>query len=224
VNYFAHGRRWIDDPYMVAGTAVPDWLSVVDRRVRARSMLARQHVAHDDGRVAALARGVVRHHDDDAWFHRTRAFAELSLDFTLTIRDRLDQDTGFRPSFLGHVLVEILLDAVLIERAPKQLDDYYRAVEAADPNVVEQAVSLMVTRPVDHFTGMIELFCRERFLYDYADDRKLLVRLNRVMQRVKLPVLPDSFAGFLADARNDVRLRSADLLVGENGNAEGEVP
>jgi hypothetical protein len=36
VNYFAHGRRFIDDPYFLAGTAVPDWLNVVDRQVRVR--------------------------------------------------------------------------------------------------------------------------------------------------------------------------------------------
>ena len=33
MNYFAHGVRFLEDPYFLAGTAVPDWLSVVDRRV-----------------------------------------------------------------------------------------------------------------------------------------------------------------------------------------------
>ena len=37
MNYFAHGWNYVDAPYVLAGTAVPDWLSVVDRRVRARA-------------------------------------------------------------------------------------------------------------------------------------------------------------------------------------------
>ena len=37
MNYFAHGHRFVDDPYFLAGTAVPDWLSVVDRKVRVRA-------------------------------------------------------------------------------------------------------------------------------------------------------------------------------------------
>ena len=40
MNYFAHGYAFLDDPYFLAGTAVPDWLSVIDRRMRARSKLA----------------------------------------------------------------------------------------------------------------------------------------------------------------------------------------
>ena len=38
----------------------------------------------------------------------------------------------------------------------------------------------------------IGMFSRERFLSDYADDGKLLFRLNQVMRRVGLPLLPPS--------------------------------
>src|SRR5687768_7726430 len=111
MNYFAHGRRYVHDAYFLSGTAVPDWLNVVDRRVRVRSKAAQQFVDDSDPQVAALARGIVQHHYDDQWFHQTRAFAELSLRFTLEIRELLQPDDGFRPSFLGHILVELLLDA-----------------------------------------------------------------------------------------------------------------
>ena len=59
MNYFAHGRTFIDDPYFLAGTAVPDWLCVVDRRVRARSKPASDLIRDSDLRVAAVARAVV---------------------------------------------------------------------------------------------------------------------------------------------------------------------
>ena len=29
MNYFAHALPFLDDPYLAAGTGVPDWLSVV---------------------------------------------------------------------------------------------------------------------------------------------------------------------------------------------------
>jgi hypothetical protein len=56
------------------------------------------------------------------------------------------------------------------------------------------------------------MFSRERFLFDYLDDGKLLFRLNQVMRRVGLPVLPASLADLLAELRRDVRLRRLDLL------------
>jgi hypothetical protein len=59
------------------------------------------------------------------------------------------------------------------------------------------------------FVGM---FSRERFLFDYQDDAKLLFRLNQVMRRVGLPVLPAGFAELLADLRPRVRERRFELL------------
>src|SRR5687767_4653991 len=102
MNYFAHGRRYVDDPYRLEGTAVPDWLNVADRQVRVRSKHALPHMAADDQRLAALASGIVEHHTDDAWFHETRAFHELSWQLARMVREALPQDEGFRPSFLGH--------------------------------------------------------------------------------------------------------------------------
>ncbi len=216
MNYFAHGRNFVHSPYILAGTAVPDWLSVVDRRVRARRRLAWPWIHDNDPHVAAVAQGVVYHHHDDAWFHQTRAFAELSLAFTVSLRDQLPGDHGFRPSFLGHILVEILLDAALIEDNPEQLDAYYRASDSLDPNRVADAVHRMTTGRAANLPEMIREFCRERFLCDYVDDVKLLTRLNRVMRRVKLTELPPAFLSFLPAARHQVRARKTELLDGNN--------
>lgn len=215
MNYFAHGYRYLDQPYFLAGTAVPDWLAVIDRRVRARARVARLWTADPDPHVAAVAAGVVRHHEDDHRFHGTRAFAELSLELTVAIRTLLADDPGFRPSFLGHILVEILLDRELIAADPPRLDRYYEALETPDPAVVSAAVHRLTNGPVPTLAQMISLFCVERFLYDYLDDAKLLSRLNRVMRRVKLPPLPPEFLGFLPEARRRVGERHQELLADE---------
>ena len=36
VNYLAHALTVLHDPWLVAGTSLPDWLRVVDRRARER--------------------------------------------------------------------------------------------------------------------------------------------------------------------------------------------
>lgn len=212
MNYFAHGREHIDDPYFLAGTAVPDWLSVVDRKVRARAARAAQLVKNDDARVAAVARGVMRHHHDDAWFHETRAFGELNWRFTAMVRDAVGPDDSLRPSFLGHILVELLLDDALIRREPARLTSYYEAMESVEPEIVERTVNLISPRSTDRLAYFIPLFCRERFLWDYAEDAKLVFRLNQVMSRVGLPPLPEQFATILPDARQQVTDRANELL------------
>jgi hypothetical protein len=212
MNYLAHGWRFADQPYVLAGTAAPDWLSVIDRKIRLRSRTAAEFIADSDPIVAAVARGVVQHHTDDAWFHASPAFNELSLAFAIEIRDALPGDEGFRPSFLGHILVELLLDSALSEESPERLEAYYAALSALDPAAVEQAISRLATRPTDRVASLIPRFLSERFLYDYLDDPRLLMRLNHIMRRVDLPQLPASLVDLLPSLRSRVRDRMSELL------------
>lgn len=212
MNYFAHGRAYTHDPYFLAGTAIPDWLSIIDRSVRANAKGARLLLDDPDPRVAALAAGVVQHHADDGWFHATTAFNELNVAFTGAIRAILAGDEGYRPAFLGHILVELLLDSVLDEQQPGGLDAYYAALATVNAELVQATVNRIAARPTDRMAPLLPRFLSERFLYDYADDGKLLHRLNQVMRRVNLSPLPVSLLGFFPEARSLVRKRTAELL------------
>ena len=212
MNYFTHGRRFIDKPYFLAGTAVPDWLGTVDRKVRVSRKRAMPFTQDSDQLVALVAKGIVQHHHDDRWFHQNRAFNEMCLSFTAEIRTYLPDDRGFRPSFLAHILVELLLDAHLIEQAPERIDAYYAVVNGLDPKEIQRAVNTMATKPTTELAGRITLFCQRRFLYDYAEDETLLKRLNNVMQRVKLSPLPSVLTDFFPHARQEVARRSTELL------------
>ena len=212
MNYFAHGRRFIDRPYFLAGTAVPDWLNVVDRKCRCRSKKALPLVDSADPLEAEVAAGIVQHHADDDWFHRTEEFNRLQWDFTKRIRDFLGKDSGLRPSFLGHILVELILDSVLMEDDPAELDAYYSALDGIDGVAIQQTVERIAGKRADRLDWFIGKFVEVRFLEDYPDDEKLVYRLNQVMQRVKLPALPDSFETLLPELRREVRASSATLL------------
>lgn len=214
MNYFAHALPFFDRPYVLAGTGVPDWLTVADRPLRLRSRHAEPFRDDPDPCVAAVAAGIVRHIRDDAQFHATRTFAETSLELTVRVRDALGGETGLRPFFLGHLLTELLLDAALVADEPRRLTEYYRVLAEVDASRVEAAVNRMAPRPTQRLAVLIELFRRERILCDYAEDDKLLVRLNQVMRRVRLDVLPADFVAMLPAARRLVRQRQGGLLEG----------
>jgi hypothetical protein len=124
----------------------------------------------------------------------------------------LPADDGFRPHFLGHILVEILLDAELIADDPARLDAYYATMDGLDGDAVAAALDTIAPRPAENLSTFIGMFSRERFLFDYADDGKLLFRLNQVMRRVGLPLLPPLLTDVLAELRPLVRERAAELL------------
>ena len=214
MNYFAHALPFLDRPYFVAGTGVPDWLTVADRQVRIRLKHAEAFLNDADPCTAEVAAGVLQHLRDDARFHETRAFAETSLELTARVRDALGGETGLRPAFLAHLLTELLLDAVLIADDPSRLTKYYQVLDQIDPQRIEAAVNRMAPRPTRRLAAFVELFRRERVLWDYQEDGKLMVRLGQILRRVRLSPLPDHFAALLPAARLLVAERKGALLEG----------
>ncbi len=117
VNYLSHAYKHLHDPYFVAGTALPDWMSVVNRRNRARSQSAEKVLSDADPRIVSMALGVMRHHHDDRWFHQTPEFALSVRDLPLryAVCWRRQWASG---RFCGHIVVELLLDAYSATRIP----------------------------------------------------------------------------------------------------------
>ncbi len=214
MNYLAHALPFFDDPYFVAGTGVPDWLMVVDRRVRVRSKRARPLLEDPDPRVVAVAGGILQHIRDDARFHNSRAFVELSLKLTAMAGDVLGAEAGFRPSFLGHLLAELLLDASLVTEDPARLETYYHTLASVDVELIQGTVNRIAARQTDRLAATITEFLRRRILSDYQEDGKLLARLNQVMRRVRFDALPEHFLEVLPEARRLVADRRCELLKG----------
>jgi len=224
LNYFAHGIRFLDRPYFLIGTAMPDLLSVVDRDVRLRARLVEPFVIDDDDRASQFAAGVLQHLHDDRWFHKTRGFFEVTGELTRLFREHVDGDDRFRAAFLGHIVTELLLDRVLHANHPGDMDRYYAALETVDRTLIEQAVNRMARQPTQQLATFLGLFQRERFLYDYADSERLLFRLNQVMNRVKLPPLPDSTITVLEAGATVVGQRWRELLPSEEFELRSDRP
>ena len=212
MNYLAHAMACLDDPYQVAGAATPDWLCMTRPRLRCRSRQAAPFVDDDDPRVAAFARGIQRHHADDDWFHETGAFGDLSMEMARRIRQATGDRDGMRPGFLGHILVELLLDAALIAEDRRGVDAYYAALERVDPALVAETIGRMNGCDASGVAALVSRFVEIRFLYDYMEDESLLFRLNQVMRRVRLPELPTGMLTVLRDARQIVFEQRAALL------------
>lgn len=216
MNYLAHAYRFLDDPYFVAGTALPDWMSVIDRKNRARRRFAEPVTEDCDPQIAALAKGCVQHHDDDDWFHRSDAFVEMSTRFAVELRTLLATGLGHQAGFVGHIAVELLLDSVLVARHPGILDDYYSSLASLNREKLQEAANKICPRPVTRLTALLPRFIEERFLADYQDDERLRMRLNGVMRRVGLPMLPPPVTDWLGSARLRVHT-AADRLLRPSG-------
>lgn len=212
MNYLAHAVRFLDRPEFVAGTAVPDWLSVADRKVRLRPKHLAPWLSDSDHTLAEFAAGVQQHHDDDGWFHATRGFAEVTGTLGKMFRDAIGPGDGFRCGFLGHIATEMLIDGVLIDDRPELLRDYYDLMDRIDPQCVQNSVNRMSAVPTENLAMFVRMFQQEKILICYQDSRRLWVRLNQVLRRVKLTPLPEAAVRVLEEGRSLIRERLEDLL------------
>ncbi|MEO2015436.1 MAG: hypothetical protein ABGZ53_13795 [Fuerstiella sp.] len=213
MNYLAHGYQFLDCPLFLAGTAVPDWLSVVNRRVRARSRLVQPVVdATDCNDVRDIGRGILQHHRDDDAFHRCESFQQMEAILAAQFRRHMPDKYDHRPGFLGHIVVELMLDAALAAKDETLLDRYYAAMSLVDSRKVERAVNQMATRQTDRLAWFIDRFLEERFLEDYVDDDRIFFRINQVLHRVKIPALEKTSIEVLTSARELLLQRGQELL------------
>ena len=210
---------------------MPDWLSVADRKVRVRKRLIDSYLADSDNNAAiknaslrnheqdnpeqqyqAVARGARQHLEDDDWFHRLPSFAEVSLQLAHEFRVAIGPDDGFRAGFLGHIVTEMLLDRLLIQQAPQLLDRYYEILSGLDAEKIQRGVNQVATNPTERLAMLVPRFIDEKFLYDYLELPKMLVRLNQVLKRVKLPLLPDHIVDTLEASNQIVEARHQEML------------
>lgn len=216
MNYFAHAVRHLDRPHFLAGLALPDWLSVVDRQVRLRPRRIMERRELFNAQDRDIADGALQHLDDDRWFHGTPGFYNITARVAAEFRLVLGNDESWQCGFLGHVVSELLLDAALVELQPQLLDEYYALMEHWNPQQIEFVVNQLAERETTRLAEFVTLFIRERFLFDYQDDESLLRRLNQVMRRVQLAPLPYRCVDALAASRIHVRNNIDALLPHEH--------
>lgn len=212
MNYLAHGYRFLDSPLFLAGTAVPDWLSVADRKVRVRSrhLTARRSSLSVDSEQ--LVGGMLQHLNDDDLFHRSGVFLMLESEIGSRFRFRMPDPFDHRPGFLGHIVTELMLDAVLAEQQPELLRRYYSAMSEVRSDLIQQTVNLVATRPTERLASFVDRFREVEFLYDYLSNRPLMTRLNQVLTRVTLPRLDETCLPVLHEARQLLRIHGPQLL------------
>ncbi|QDV87793.1 hypothetical protein [Stieleria sp.] len=218
MNFLSHAIPYLDHPLVAVSTGVPDFLSVVDRKIRARERMAMAALGSDDDAVRDVATGILHHIRDDRWFHNTTVFVESNLQLAVGLRDLLPGDRGFRPMFVGHILIEILLDAFWIRDRPELIERYYQLVDDTSPELIQRCVNQITGKPTDRLGGAIRRYAEARFLYDYVDHRRLLMRLNQVMRRVGLAELPDSVLPWLQEASELVEFRRVRFLTPPDGS------
>ncbi len=212
MNFLAHGYRWLDRPYFLAGTALPDWIVLADRTLRIRMSLLRRW-CHGGDPVAEVARGMIQHLRDDVIFHSSPVFAWASAKLADQVHEVLQEPPGsLLPAFLGHLLTELLLDAAIARGNYGIVSRYYGVLASIPVEELQGIVETIVGRPAARLTPMIRRFLAAQVVWDYLDDRSCVNRVNQILRRVGFSPICDRLSGVLPAARGLIHRQRERLL------------
>jgi len=167
----------------------------------------------------SLAEGSLKHLECDKKFHNSEFF-KISTHFLSAAFDAECQWP--RKWFLNHLLMEILLDRVLMDKHEKLCEQFYYDLSCV--NIEEIGVFLkMIGLPnPQNFQIGFERFVNSKFIFEYQHNEKICFALNKVYQKVginyewtnednlliqnKLPEILEFLKGNLDDLSNELKL------------------
>ncbi|MDX5319839.1 MAG: hypothetical protein LPK45_02135 [Bacteroidota bacterium] len=184
MNYLSH--HFFDsllDPHHNTGLILPDW----SRSASGRRKLIWTGKDDDPLHYHAIWEGCLKHYQADDWFHDSPFFLELSAELDRTFE--IFQEDGLfqsqRKWFLAHLLAEMLLDRLIIEKHPGALDHFYHDLKSVAFSDLETFLLQAGKEEIGHFPQVHKGFIESEFMRYYASDRGLVESLNRVAQRTK---------------------------------------
>lgn len=191
MNFLAHHFFYAqDDPYHNTGLILPDW----SRSAQGKRKLEWMGIARENQQFQALWDGCQKHYVADAWFHDCGYFVEttefLEADLTMLQTEGLFLEQ--RKWFLGHILAEVLLDRIIIDRHPGALDAFYGDLNHVPFDHIRDFLLEAGKEEMGRFEQGHAAFLNSEFLRYYATFEGLTESLNRVVQRTKQVAFSDA--------------------------------
>lgn len=175
--YLSQGRR---SPYYTLGSVFPDLVRIHNNlwKIRPRQ---KQIVPASD--LDEIINGWKLHLESDRIFHNTAFFREHTERIRKRIYPVLSRKP-FRPFFLAHVSLELLLDHLLLTGGHASPADFYARLEACDPDVLEAFFQQENISDYQSFFPFYHNFCQLRYVKDYEKTANIAYAINQIGKRV----------------------------------------
>jgi acyl carrier protein phosphodiesterase len=185
------------------GLVLPDLMGMVRRGWKLKQSHLQNHVipVHK-----AIASGASAHLQMDDWFHKTDFFIRGRSLVKATLEEAGVTYPPYRPGFLSHVLLELLLDRLIVLHYTSMVSKFYRELAIVSVDWVRSFFESINLTFDDNFPAFFTQFINNQFAFRYAYDTPLLEALNQIAKRVSQPVFKD-------DQMEDLKARLKNLDV-----------
>lgn len=188
-------------PYYNLGLVLPDLMGMVKRGWKFKQSHLQNHLfpVHK-----AIASGALAHLEMDDWFHNTNFFVKSRSLVKATLEKARVTYPPYRPGFLSHVLLELLVDRLIVMHYPEKASEFYNELANVDLEKLRSFFGSIDLPFDEHFPCFFTRFVNNQSAFRYAQDSALLEALNQISRRVSQPV-------FTSTQMNDLKAKLRDL-------------
>jgi hypothetical protein len=179
--------------YYNFGLILPDLLGIYNRKWK----YSAKSIPENDQHYTQINSGAIRHLQTDHEFHNSEWFENKRQEVkSLLYRQNLNF-SPFRPFFISHILVELMLDRVILKKNIETADNFYADMDLINDNVIFNLLNKSNFVPAGEFVSFFNRFRQHRYVYAYADNEKFIFSLNRIFSRVNNPIFEGEFKEIL---------------------------
>lgn len=190
MNLVAHYYldRDLVNSYFAVGAATPDLLSIYNSQLRIKQRHLLKLSEDEAGRITPpFLNGLQRHFFADGIFHDSPIFQRETKRISNMLVQYFPDIAIQRKFFIGHILLELMLDKVLIKLHPGILETYYGHFEALQPfRDIRRSLEIALNHQLPNYEAYLTRFLRRKFLYHYADPQHIAWILRRILRRVRI--------------------------------------
>lgn len=167
-------------PYYTLGSVLPDLLRIHNSEWKVHLKIQPDTKSPE---LNELLRGWHLHVESDRLFHNSPYFHQHTQAIRIQIRTILSRKP-FRPFFLAHISLELLLDHLLLTAGQVDPELFYSRLEECDPRTLDQFFDHVGIPKHQTFYPFYKNFCQIRYLNDYRKMDNLAYAINQIGKRV----------------------------------------
>ncbi|MCB0736907.1 MAG: hypothetical protein KDC92_05285 [Bacteroidetes bacterium] len=162
------------------GLLLPDFLGIVNRKLKMHHLL-------EGARETEVVKGIKLHLRADDYWHSSKFFIQKNELIKKVLIDFDFVEKPYRPFFMTHVILELLLDRALVLQNETLCHNMYGSIEKFERSWLNYLNIDGAT--VDKLENFVESFIKYRYVFQYANNEQYIYALNRLFQRVRHPEL-----------------------------------
>jgi hypothetical protein len=142
--------------------------------------------------------GTNKHFASDRKFHNWMVFVDVTNRATDMIRESGDKDIN-RDYFITHILVEVLLDKILLDKNPTLADDFYNMIDSVGQDWILKFMRYAGLQDDELWKGQHRRFMKARFLETYTSLENVVAAVEGVCRKLDMIELNEDQRQLLID-------------------------